>query len=630
MEPKRVAIVSTCGAGHINTLCSLWNRDQDTHLFLVRFKNNPNPFEGQDRDRLTILTCNEDAPSEVAREFNEIRASKLQDALHVWLYDYNPTLIVYDFFCLEAQRVARLLKCPAICSIPATLKQDDVNTCSDALLPKEHFYWVWRHPYPVSIKPVAFLGPRKVVSNRLDKEVMLRRFEPWKRIAVVSFGTVVPKYDGCQERLHKLMVQLDQLIQQNKDVYFVFCGIEPLNAQHPNCMVRRDVNLPTLFTSERVTHLLFHGGGNTFAEALEAQVPYLLACPFFGDQFETARQCGNEYSGDLIADWERCKPYPYSQVPISLSKPFEDTLLDYWSQGDLLFGHSRHRETIQSSFPTINFHLNHFANFDTFANPSAGDLPAIADVYNDETSDPDLNTEYGRRLSDVRDARISMPHLHLPLDHRLVHYCIQILMLTIQKWKGRIHFVLGPLDELGPATKIELEAIRSLDNDSIIFYNLKGRRIPFPHHTIKSPHRTAIVSPLQHDDISLPLIQIPGRMPLVWGRNKSEESIEEKVRVRQLPVLDVRGWRTGYMEYADRQRVLQHLNPNFLVSVNWCKQNVWFFYYPHSVELQVWPWIYLHCFYLNSAGIETDRKVQHTAFTHLNLHLESLEQCNSE
>jgi calcineurin-like phosphoesterase family protein len=61
-------------------------------------------------------------------------------------------------------------------------------------------------------------------------------------------------------------------------------------------------------------------------------------------------------------------------------------------------------------------------------------------------------------------------------DHKLVHYCLQILELTVKKWGGRIHFVLGPHDEQGPATRIELEHIQKKWwwlRDSVIFYDLE-------------------------------------------------------------------------------------------------------------------------------------------------------------
>lgn len=56
---------------------------------------------------------------------------------------------------------------PAICSIPAVFhnglafeKHKDNVACSDALLYREHLYWVWRHPHPTNISGIQFVGPR--------------------------------------------------------------------------------------------------------------------------------------------------------------------------------------------------------------------------------------------------------------------------------------------------------------------------------------------------------------------------------------------------------------------------------------------------------------------------------------
>jgi hypothetical protein len=115
----------------------------------------------------------------------------------------------------------------------------------------------------------------------------------------------------------------------------------------------------------------------------------------------------------------------------------------------------------------------------------------------------------------------------------------------------------------------------------------------------------------QWDSVSKPILLIPGRMPLVWGRTKSDESRAEKTTQRRIPLLDQVGWRTGYLDRADLQRVQSALDPMWRVSVNWCKQHVWYYYYDHSTELQVWPWTYLHCFYLNhGTGVHTNLQRQ--------------------
>jgi hypothetical protein len=621
----RVAFVSTCGAGHLNSIRSVWERDPESHLFLLRFRDEAVPFT--DTPRVTVLTVNRVRPDENAAYFNSARnTATMYDALHVWLADFAPTLIVYDFFCWEAYHVSRVMGIPAICSIPATLKPYETTTCSDANLMKEHFYWVWRDPYPVAISPVAFLGPARSAHARSAVPIGAKGYGS---MIVVTFGTVVPTYAGCQERLNDILSQIKIYARKHPKQLFVFAGIQ--GSTDTNCisLPAKECDLPALLADDRVDCLIFHGGGNTYAEALDAHVPFMLVCPFFGDQFETARQCGNMWSGNLEKDMDSLKPTPAPTGRRTV--PFADRFPDYWKLGDLLFGHRRHRAALQRAFPQVDLHLEHYAPFETFANPKAGDLPAIADVYNDQLGPhgPGIRTgddsPFGERLVQVAAKRQeSQDRLkHLPDEHKLVHYCLLIMDITIQ-CGGRIHFVLGPLNDLGEATHIELTHIVtnwSRYRNSVLFFDLQGRRIPAPL-TVGGPKSLLDKETIPkhqlryYDQVSLPLSRIPSRIPLIWGRAKSSISIDEKRTMRNLPILDKLGWRTTYLNKDDLAVVQAHLNPDWNLSVNWCNQRVWYYYYSQPTvfeptELQVWPYVYLHCFYLDQAGQPTIRALQH-------------------
>lgn len=613
---QRVAFVSTCGSGHLNTIRSLWKGGSDSsRLFLVRFEDEPVPFEHT--RHVVVLTARGKRPSENAKDFNEARSKVLHDALHVWLYDFAPTVVVYDFFCLEARASARLIGVPAICSIPATLKPDETITCSDGVLPQEHFYWVWRQPYEVAIRPVAFLGGRQPIT---EADVS---FVPYGAVlTIITFGTVVPKYVGCQERLHKIMSQIEDYISRDGGVgHYVFLGIQ--GPEHERCKSfpnAEECDLVSLYRKAWMSRLIFHGGGNTYAEALAARVPFMLVCPFFGDQFETARQCGNIYSGDLEHDLRNLKDQQYPEVAPKLDIPFADRFPDYWRPGDLVFGQKLHRRALQKAFPQIDLHLEHFKPFAHFADPSRGDLPAIADVYNDEPAIAEDgtvvltgNNPYQSRMADVALARSKRaPSVKtLPADHRLVYHCLDILELTVRKWSGRVHFVVGPKEDLGPATRIELAYVQKEWGcllNHVIFYDLEGRRIPAPFAYVKAAHPGRLIELHQRNEpIVEPLRNIPGRMPVVWGREKHPLAINDKRFTRRLPVLDTFGWRTGYLDAHDLADLQTAVNPSWMVSVNWCEQRVWFYYYRNqfqeTTELQIWPWTYLHHFYRDRAGL---------------------------
>lgn len=133
--------------------------------------------------------------------------------------------------------------------------------------------------------------------------------------------------------------------------------------------------------------VVFHGGGNTYAELLTLNKGIkAVVCPFFGDQFETARQIGCLYSGNIAKDLERA-PKLYCDEMSLTTVPSIGIFPDYWKQGDLLFGQKLHRRALQLKFPSIELHLEHYKPFQQISSKTS--LPAIADVYNDEH----LNTE---------------------------------------------------------------------------------------------------------------------------------------------------------------------------------------------------------------------------------------------
>ena len=559
----RVAYIVPPYKGHYSVLFPLWKKDDKAHLFVLRFQNDPQIEE--ERDRITVLTLLQDRYSEVAKDFNAIRSKELENALRCFLHDFNPTQVVYDFFCLEAREACQHLGIPAVCSIPAMLKEDEIETCSDGILAKEHLYWLWKHPYNVAIEPVVFMGPRDrgegVVCGYVQNEI-------W-----VSFGTVVPRYPGCQERLENFLLVLQKYAEKNRNQIFVLYNV-CFNRQFDHLLNVRTIGLVDLvqelkFSSPKV--LIFHGGGNTYTEAFHYRVPKMLVVPFFGDQFETAKRVGNTYSGDLETDLENLKEMDYSNIK-PLGTPFIDTFKDYFKRGDLLFGQRKNRDALQAKFPKINLHLNRYQPFEEFDNINAGYLPAIADVYNDSyIRNYDNSTLFGQRMNqfkDIRQHRLEL--LNLSDEYMLVHYCLDLLLLTVQKWGGKIHFVLG--NEAGKATSIELEFIQKNWNilkDSIIFYDTTGKRICAPFFMKNRKER-------KPDEI----------IRMVGGRAKGKASGESKINDRNLPLIDKYASRHGYITEFDPPK-------DFNIHVATCDLRI-HYYYKKWAEMQFWPWIYLH------------------------------------
>lgn len=620
---KRVAYVTVPYLGHSSVLLQEWTSNHDSHLILLCFSDDTLPTaaiqeENDNRSVVTVLKTRIARPSECAAVFNQARYDLLKDVVHCVLAEFSPELVVYDFFCLEAREAARKLGVPAVCSVPALLKSTETDTCSDGILPREHMYWIWKHPYSVALKePVRFLGPRVPLS--LPFIPNMYDFVGGDRLIYVCFGTVVPRYPNCRDQIYKILLE----IAQATDYVFVLINLTDYahvfaddSCSHVHLVPY--VDLQQLFGAFPPVAFIFHGGGNSYSEAVAHDVRCLLVCPFFGDQFETARVVGNQYEeGKLVDGIQYALRHPVPKPNPIVDTQYED-FSDFFCQGDLVFGHSRHRRALQERFPSIDLHLEHFANFDTFACPQDGHLPAIADVYNDEQQQQQQGEEhipYYARLKEFRASR----HFHLPStgceedEHCLVYYCLQLLMLTVEKWHNKIHFVLGPMEELGKATQIELDFVKknwARLKDAVIFYNLQGIRIPAPFFVRERKIRKEA---FEGSMLLVSHLELFALSPFVEGRAKSALSVADKIERRGLPVLDYFAFRTGYIDNRDLEVAQQRL-PHagaWDVCVTWGDLRVHFYYYlKMGVEVQLWPWVYLHNFHRDQRQEEKTNRLK--------------------
>lgn len=607
---KRVAFISVPYAGHISVLIPEWERiTTSSHLFLLYFSDEENLIDSakfQSSPNVTRLETHIARPSENAREFNAARAALLQDALQCALHEYAPTLIVYDFFCIEAHRAARLLGIPAVCSVPALLRPDDVDTCSDGVLPDEHDYWVWKHPHGVAPQlrdRIHWMGPRRMKLQVVPPCII----KSAKATVIVCLGTVVPRYQGCQERYRRFMQELFKLARHWPDTKFccLLNNDDANKADHAeNVFFCGYVDLPSVFCATRPSLFIFHGGGNSYTEALHYGVDRMLVVPFFGDQFETARVVGHSYiDGDLCEAAEAALagvPLPRVDT-FKLSTPMAmRTFPDMFKPGDLVFGQRKNRDALQAAFPELDLHLNHYAPFETFAADLLTNLPAIADVYNDAYNaegnlksplpkDKAQDTPYQQRLRHV-DSYFERKAIR---ESMLVHRCLDILESTVHTWGGRIHFVLGA--NSGIATDIELEYLE--DNwfrlgHAVLFFNTRGERVPAPWSCrAKGVRWPGSDEPTNHLDIQL---VATGQ---VDGRKKSYESILDKKNSRRLPVLDMIGYRTGYIDQRNLSELQTRLPADWDVHRVWGDGRIHYYYWlQKQTEIQLWPWLYLHNF----------------------------------
>lgn len=584
---KRVAFVSPRFYGHINVLLDLWRSREDSHLFIVGFRSDLG-FQSTTQDRITTIELNQDSPSPVAEEFNAIRSTQTVKELIVRLHDFDPTLVVYDFFCLEAREAARHLGVPSICSIPALLGPNETETCSDAILPKEHMYWLWKHPYPVAIKPVQFMGPRVWRPNIEWKNPY--DCKKYSRFVYVTMGTVIPHYESCKVQLQTFLAALWNASIRSDDV-FIYCAIPGSGKYASHNMVCVDSCDQLALLNQGKPHLMiFHGGGNTYSEGMQAGIP-MVAYPFFGDQMETANRLGGPLELKSIHNLIQSSMPPTLRPAELLSLPFSDCLRDYFEPGDLVFGHSKHREALD-----LALNLNGFCSWTTLAD-AATDLPRIADIYNDEPLELHQLPEgpYKERLVAIREARERDPHLDLPKDHRLVYYCLHIAQLTLHKWGNKIHFLIDDTTEMGPATLIELEWALTNLHDNILFYS-HGKRVPVPIPRHQKPPRVDGLLISDPHEVVKRLCAISGRIPMWSGRRKTPESIAEKATERQLSIVDYEAYRITYMCQQELDLMLQHVQEHsYTVRIQ--QGRVVYLYFPDQIEIQLWPYVYLYHFY---------------------------------
>lgn len=113
----KVALVSPPFLGHLNVILYAFEelkkhpQVKEVHLFVLSFES----FKLEnvcdkicisvESDNVTELVANTPM-DEIASVFNQKRAVCLEDLLHTTLYSFEPDLIIYDFFCIEARHVA--------------------------------------------------------------------------------------------------------------------------------------------------------------------------------------------------------------------------------------------------------------------------------------------------------------------------------------------------------------------------------------------------------------------------------------------------------------------------------------------------------------------------------------------
>lgn len=281
-----------------------------------------------------------------------------------------------------------------------------------------------------------------------------------------------------------------------------------------------------------------------------------------------------------------------------------------------MFGFHRHRNALQKQFPNISLHIGQYKSFVEFGDVYSGNLPGIADVYNDEGDvfpKFDRDCPYKSRLNDVFEMKKRDKFQTTNAGELLVHWCCEIARLQVQKWGGKIHFLLDDDWEMGIGTETELKYILKrweLFKKNVIFYRFGKRcRAPLDRH-LKNPIKSDNVKKLTEGHETFEYVErFMLTKPFYEGREKSADSCYQKLYERKIPVLDRFGYRVPYYDEEELLELVakQHKKGDHNASVTWLAGNVVYFYFNifeppiylerFETEVQLWPFAALHYFY---------------------------------
>ncbi len=316
---KKILVVSSPFGGHLTILKEFIGRFKDSYNIelLITGWDNIEPDLSGVTVPIKILSAG------ILRETDPglwtfPRVEILIEQVLAYTKNYNPDLIFYDFFSLEAYFVSRLLHIPAWSSIPSMVGPSDKNylqekmnnsenvkslenlenkygdifvnfkteTVSDGIHIPAQKNIVWSYKSVVS--PNWHQGRDKsmyiFVGNIRGKNI---KKEKTIKTIYFSLGTVVMnniwnQQAETRDKLKEFITELSKVWDRN-DLKIIFSGQgkEIFDTDPSNWEV--EINPDQIECLSRSHVFVTHGGSNSFHEALIQNVP-MIVLPFFGDQ----------------------------------------------------------------------------------------------------------------------------------------------------------------------------------------------------------------------------------------------------------------------------------------------------------------------------------------------------------
>jgi len=548
----------------------------------------------------SVVLTSKEAPTSAPTEFNPRRALALIEPLIDVLRKHCIERVVYDFFCLEAYVASHVLRIPCACSIPAILWDSSVRSLTDAGITTGldaclAMLTVINHKYGTQIvadKPVSdgFLVPgdwniiwvpREVYKGcgitLPPNTVSLATHSPPlpppphplslppsdEKTAYVSLGTVVTGNlwkcnptardyirDVYIAILSTLMPTFSRIVvadvHRHEDVRYIADRLyqyRPGLADTTKIEVFPYVNQRAVLAEAALC--VFHGGGNTLAQAIAAAVP-MVVIPFFGDQYATAAHVARTGIGasatlpgtvpaDTLQDYSLRQISPIHKAieavirdlpaftaavaalralaqPCPIAGAFSELLrqpMAHWRTGDLLFGSSVDRRAfIETLGLTSVYQLGNLKPFTTW---STDELPRLVDQYNDALSSAatarhemnattPLHMKYAQWLREYHTFLRNHPE-HFPADREFGPFdidtigqmCVGGLDFFINEKGVHVHFLLKSVPDVSRATLLELRwVIANADQprvrSQIHFYGTDFLLMPFDAALAKVRH----------------------------------------------------------------------------------------------------------------------------------------------
>ncbi|QKF94621.1 UDP-glycosyltransferase MGT [Fadolivirus algeromassiliense] len=325
----KILLFSPPFSGHLNVLLYLKDELKKIHdvlLIITGWKNiKPNLINTNDTNN--IITINDlDITSSDPMTFTLDRIKNITDKCIIECKNFDPQLIIYDFFSIEGFITAKTTSTPYFCSIPAVIgpfnkknkfftekinsdrnqqifsdieKRFNVNLLnyniqqvSDGILIPSDVNVLWSYDTVIEcddylkgrgLKKNNFIniGPRKpYIGSKTD-------FTD-NKIIYVSFGTVVTNNlwnhnNKARNFLRHVLTYLNEILGNMNEYDIV------LSPYRKEFEINFAKNIKTYDYVDQIEILkkaslfITHCGGNSFNEAIYLDVP-MIGIPFFGDQ----------------------------------------------------------------------------------------------------------------------------------------------------------------------------------------------------------------------------------------------------------------------------------------------------------------------------------------------------------